>query len=140
MLHVQTFARELTAADDEDARLHGYATAEHGYGFLVRHSVEAWALCTDAGRVLAMCGVVRGSGMFWVHTVEAFKCVGLGALRLVRRLVCQLVERHGQLLLDVDTENQALVRMADWLGFKTRGVIEKHGRRYHSSYLKGAMQ
>lgn len=138
VLHVQTFACELTPADNEDAHRFGFPNAQEGYRYLVRHSLEAFALVTEAGRVLALCGVLRGSSQFWVHTAEVFKRAGLGALRQVRLLVKQLLQRHGVLLIDVDSQNQALVRMADWLGFKTRGVVEKFGRSYHRAYLREA--
>lgn len=143
--HVQTFARELDELDDLDARSVGFRSAVSGYLELTRTSLEAWALVEpfhlmlEPGarrtRVHAMCGVLSGSRL-WVHTAPVLKQGGLGSLKLVRRLVLELLERHGPLTIDVDAANGALVRMADWLGFKHTGFIEKHGRPFHHAVLR----
>lgn len=139
--HVQTFARELGPSDDADAMACGYPSARAGYWELVAHSLEAHALCAEE-RVIAMCGVLNeprsgGTARLWVHTAPCFKAAGLGALRTVRELVLGLVERHGELTIDIDSQSPALVRMADWLGFKHLGFVTKAGRPWHHAVLRG---
>lgn len=137
---VQTFARELGPDDELEARTAGYPSAVAPYVALAASSRDKWALVQlgDVEHVVALAGVTQ-SGSFWVHTAAAFKGAGLSAMRKVRIVVGWLLEKYGELRIDVDVEKPELVRMADWLGFRLCGPdVEKFGRTYHQCRLRRA--
>lgn len=133
--HVQTFARELGAEDECEAQAAGYLSASLGCFAMLERAVEAWALLEASGRVLGMLAVQPG-GRVWVHTAPAFKQAGLGALRLVRQLFAELLERHPRLEVEVDPRNDALVRLADWVGFRHAEFTSIDGRPFHHAVLR----
>lgn len=138
---VQTFARELGSQDDFDAICSGYASAELGYKSLLANSQQAYAVIAlehRGPRVLGVIGVTW-TGELWLHTAECFKAAGLGALRVARKVFRGLLEHHAQLFIDVDASNGALVRMADWLGFRHVGFVEKAGRPWHHCVVRRAV-
>lgn len=134
---VQAFARELGPSDDRDAMSVGYPSARQGYASLLENSCKAFAvIALDAQpRVLGVIGVTW-SGDLWLHTAECFKHAGLGALRVARKVFNGLLEQFHQLFIDVDASNADLVRMADWLGFKHVGFVEKAGRPWHHCVVR----
>lgn len=137
--HVQAFASSLEDSDNLAARQAGYRNALDALISMHARSSASWALVKN-GEVLGVMGVFRAPPVseLWVHTGEAFKTAGLGALRLVRDRFAQLRREYTELTLEIDSQNHALVRLADWLGFVHRGFIERHGRPFHRAVLRGA--
>jgi hypothetical protein len=140
--HVQTFACECEPDEHALAAQLGWPGVEAWYLDFLGRSSEAYALVSEAGRVMAMAGVLRKAllssepGRLWLHMPPAFREVGVGGLRLCRGLFEGLLERNGELVIDIEVNKAELVRMADWLGFKHGGFIEKLGRVYHRAYLR----
>lgn len=140
--HVQTFASALPSADDELAREAGFSSAQDGVQSMLDGSREAFALVERGpllDRVIAMTGIFRlRPGALWVHTAPAFKTAGFGALRVARMLIDRFAVDYGELTIDVDSTRPELVRLADWLGFRARGAIERFGRPHHCCVLRRA--
>lgn len=138
--HVKTFARQCEPEEHEVAALLGWPDTEAMFVDLVCRSSQAYALTTPSS-VVAMGGLLSkgltlGPTQMWLHMPPAFKQAGFGALRVVRLLVERWLGQHDELVIDVEASKPELVRMADWLGFKHRGFVEKFGRVFHQAYVR----
>lgn len=136
---VQAFARTLSQRDDLAAAEAGHISALDALETMHGRSKSSWALLAG-DQVVAVCGVYAfpPRSRLWVHTSDAFKTAGLSALKAARYRFAQLQREYSELWLYVDSANEALVRLADWLGFKHVGFVEQHGRPFHLAVLRGA--
>lgn len=141
LVHLELFRRELTPADDEEARLCGCANAFTAFGLLLEQSIEAYAaVIARQGRVGAMLGVrprSAGDGVqLWFHSTELFKRYPLAFMKPCRKLFDELLERHQVLHGMVDPKNEAMIRLTTWLGFQLDAVQQVGAFEFHPAIAR----
>jgi hypothetical protein len=143
--HLVLFARELTPADDEEARLCGCANAFTAFSLLLAQSLEGWAAVLPSAqapsdRVGAMLGVrprTEGDGVqLWFHSTELFKVYPLAFMKPCRKLFDGLLERHPVVHGMIDPKNEAMIRLATWLGMELDAVQQRGPFQYHPAVAR----
>lgn len=142
--HLMLFQRELTPADDDEARLCGCANAFTAFRLLYEQSIEAWAAvqieASCATRVAAMLGVrprAAGDGVqLWFHSTELFKRYPLAFLKPCRRLFDGLLDRYEVVHGMVDPKNEAMIRLTTWLGFQLDAVEQVGAFQFHPAIAR----